>query len=107
MKLLVYPPAFGELNGSPFCVKALALLQMSGLDFETEIIDDPRKQPKGKLPVLHDEGTVIPDSSLIRVHLEQKYGLDFDAGLDPRQKAESHAIVRMLEEGLYFLIVAS
>lgn len=88
MKLIVYPPAFGELNGSPFCVKSLAMLNMSGLDFDAEVIDDPRQQPKGKLPVLHDGGQVVPDSDLIRDHLEKTYSIDFDQGLTQQQRAE-------------------
>lgn len=107
LKLLVYPPAFGELNGSPFVTKALCLLHMAGQPFEVEITPDPRKQPKRKLPVLQDGDQVIPDSDQIRDHLEHKFGIDFDAGLDDRQRAQSRMIIRAVEEHLYFAVLAS
>lgn len=107
MKLIVYPPAFGEINGSPFCVKAMCLMQLSGLAYDLEIQADPRKQPKGKLPVLVDGEMVIPDSDMIREHLQARHGVDFDDGLDAGQTAASRMIIRAVEEHLYFLIVAN
>src|SRR4051812_24609446 len=41
-----------------------------------------RKAPKGKLPYIDDDGTIVADSTFIRLHLERKHGIDFDAGLD-------------------------
>ena len=107
MKLIVYPPAFGEINGSPFCVKAMCLMQLSGLEYDLEVLADPRKQPKGKLPVLVDGNEVIPDSDMIRDHLQARHGIEFDQGLDDGQKAASRMIIRAVEEHLYFLIVAN
>lgn len=106
MNLIVYPPAYGELNASPFCVKAMALLQMSGLDHAITTLADPRKQPYGKLPVLRDGDQVVPDSDGIRDYLETRYGCDFDAGLSDDQKAVSRMVIRALEEHLYFAILS-
>ena len=34
----------------------------------------------------------IPDSTFIRWHLEKKYGIDFDRGLDARDRATAWAL---------------
>ncbi len=54
LKLMTYKPAFGEPSASPFCTKAICLLNMSGLDWKPEYTSDPRKAPMAKLPVLRD-----------------------------------------------------
>lgn len=105
LKLVVYPALFGEPSASPFCVKAMGLLKLAGLSYSIEATDDPRKAPKAKLPVLQDSGAVIADSDQIRDHIEKTLGLDFDEGLDPAQQAVSRAVIRMMEEHLYFAIV--
>lgn len=107
MKLTVYPPGFGEISGSPFAVKAIALMEMSGQAYELDVNPDPRKSPKKKWPVLTDGAQVIPDSDQIREHLEVKYGVDFDAGLSAEQKAVSRMVIRTFEENVYFAIMAS
>ncbi len=106
MKLIVFRPAFGEMSGSPFCVKAACMLKLAGVDWEVSYLDDPRKMPKAKLPVLDDNGTLIPDSDQIRDYLEQRTGIDFDAGLTPSQRATGRAVIRMVEEHLYFAVLS-
>lgn len=102
IQLLTFPPAFGLFSSSPFCVKAAYLLNMSGLPWEPEETTDPRKMPFGKLPVIRtDDGKLIADTAQIRAHLEG-LGHDFDAGLSPKERAQAHAITRMVEEHLYF-----
>lgn len=102
--LITYPPSFGETAASPFCVKAIWLLNMSGQNWQREDTADPRKMPKQKLPAIRVDGKVIPDSDNIRAHLEAQ-GADFDAGLSDMEKAISRAFIRMAEEHLYFHIV--
>ena len=107
LELQIYPPGFGEVTGSPFATKALCLLELAGLDYTTKVTPDPRRAPKKKLPVLHDDDMVIPDSDQIRDHLETNYKADFDKGLSASEKAVSRSIVRMVEEHLYFAIVST
>ncbi len=102
--LLTYPASFGAPAASPFCVKAIWLLDMSGQSWAREDLADPRKMPHQKLPAIRDNGTIIPDSDNIRAHLEQ-LGADFDAGLSDMEKATSRAFIRMAEEHMYFHIV--
>lgn len=100
-----FPAARGEPSMSPFCVKAMCLLRMAGLEWRADFEADVRKAPKAKFPVLIDGAETIADSAAIRAHLEAKAGVDFDAGLDARDLALSHALVRMAEEHLYFIVL--
>jgi glutathione S-transferase len=60
-----------------------------------------------KLPVLKDDGEIIADSFFIQNHLMTKYAFDLDSGLDPNQRAHSHALVRMFEEHVYFIALVN
>ncbi|NMD06482.1 MAG: glutathione S-transferase family protein [Phyllobacteriaceae bacterium] len=102
LKLNVFGPYFGLPDGSPFCIKALMLLKMSGLPFEAVKMSFS-KAPKGKAPYLDDNGTIIADSHFIMRHLEQAHGINFSGGHSPEKLAQGWAIARMLEEHLYFL----
>jgi glutathione S-transferase len=105
IKLYQFPPAFGVPNASPFCIKAGILLKMAGLDYENIVSANPSKGPKGKLPAIEDNGKTIGDSELIRLHIERQYGIDFDKGLDARERALAHAFARLLEERTYWAMV--
>lgn len=107
IKLFQFPAAFGLSSLSPFCVKAEILLKMAGLKYESVVTGDPRRGPKGKLPAIEDDGVLIGDSEAIRQHLERKYAVDFDAGLDEPARAVAHALLRMLEERTYWVGVYS
>lgn len=102
LTLIKFAPAFGLPDPSPFGIKAELLLKMSGLPYSVEISGNPRKGPKGKLPALRDGDALIGDSEFIRKHLEFAYGIDFDQGLGPLQRARAHAFARMLEERTYW-----
>ncbi len=104
--LLVFPPAFGLATASPFAHKAMLLLNMAGLSYEVKI-GNPMRAPKGKLPVLIDHGAVVPDSGFIRLHIEQKYGFDFDRGLTAAQRGSARALGALLEDRLYWVLVYS
>ena len=65
-ELLVFRPAFGEPTGSPFCVKAMCLLALAEAEWRPVVVNDPRRMPHGKLPVLRDGERLIPDSEAIR-----------------------------------------
>ncbi|APX13261.1 glutathione S-transferase family protein [Tateyamaria omphalii] len=104
LTLVTYPPAFGQPSGSPFCVKALYLLNLSGLPWQRKDTADPRNWPKGKLPALWVDDEIIGDSDNIRTWLEER-GAHFDAGLSDLDRATSRAFIRMAEEHMYFHIV--
>ena len=103
--LQVFGPGFGLPDPSPFCMKADILLQMSGLPHERKI-GNMRRAPKGKLPLIIDAGEIVADSTFIRLHLERKYGIDFDKGLTPEQRGIAWAVEKMLEDHLYWFVVS-
>ena len=104
--LYTFGPNFGLPDPSPFCMKALVLLKMAGLEFKTRTVD-LRKAPKGKGPYMDDDGTMVPDTTFIRMHLETKYGIDFDQGLNDRERASAWAFEKLCEDNLYWAVVHS
>lgn len=102
--LFTYAPAFGQPASSPFCVKAIYLLNLSGALWKREDQSDPRKFPLGKLPAIRSGETTVGDSDAIRDHLAEM-GHDVDAHLSTREKADARAFTRMAEEHLYFHLV--
>ncbi len=94
-----FGPGFGLPEVSPFVTKTEVQFKMAGLAYTKER-SRPDASPKGQLPFISDDGTLIADSTFIRAHLEKKYGVDFDAGLDGRQRAEAWALERMIENHL-------
>jgi glutathione S-transferase len=103
--LHTFGPAFGLPDPSPFVTKVELLLKMAGLAYRSEI-GSLRRAPKGKLPYIDDDGTQIADSTFIRLHLEQKYGFDFDAGLTPAERGAAWAFEKLCEDHLYWGLVA-
>ncbi len=105
IKLHQFPKNKMTWNFSPYCLKLETYLRMTGQPFETVTTFDPRKAPKGKLPYIEDEGTAIPDSSLVIEYLKKKYGDKLDASLSTGEKAQIHAVKRMMETGLILPIL--
>jgi hypothetical protein len=91
--LYTFGPYFGLPDASPFVTKAMLLLKFAALSM-------------AKIAAGLD-GMIVADSTFIRLHIENKYGFDFDAGLDAGQKATAWAIEKMCEEHLYFAFVAT
>ena len=99
-----FGPFLGTPDPSPFVIKTMMLLTLARLPYRL-VQGNPLKAPKRFLPYIIDAGEVVSDSTLIRRHLERKYGVDFDAGLRPQQKAVSWALERMCEDHLYFAML--
>ena len=95
---------FGLPDASPFCVKAEMLLKIAGLDYAADT-GGFNKAPKGKQPYINDDGELIADSTFIRLHIEEKYGFDFDTGLDAKSAAIAWAAEKMCEDHLYWAII--
>jgi glutathione S-transferase len=94
-------PMFGLPHASPFVMKAEILLKMSGLPYRNEEAN-LRKAPKGKMPWIEEDGKLIADSAFIRMHLEEKHGIDFSGGYGMRELAVGWALEKMLEEHVYW-----
>jgi glutathione S-transferase len=102
--LYTFGPMFGLPDPSPFVMKAELLLKMSGLSYRC-IASGLRGAPKGKLPFIEDGGTKLADSTFIRLHLEQRYGVNFDAHLSTEQQGVAWACEKMLEDHLYWAVL--
>lgn len=102
--LHTFGPSFGLPDPSPFVTKAAMLLKLAGLEYETRT-GGFRGAPKGKLPYIREGDTVVADSTLIRLYLEQKHGVDFDHGLGARERGIGWAVEKMLEDHFYWVIV--
>ena len=98
LTLISFPPTLGEPSNSPFCVKAMILLEMSGLDWQPRFVPMP-EGPYGKLPVLETPQGVVPDSALIQKWLETQ-GADFFPGFDTAARGMALAVMRMAEDSL-------
>ena len=96
--------AFGLPDPSPFVIKTELHLRMAGLEYR-KMRADPRKGPRGKIPWMDDAGVIVPDSTLIRKHIETTHGFDFDTSLSPEQKGVAWSVEKMMEDHLYWLIV--
>ena len=97
--LYAFGPAFGLPEASPYVTKTEIQLKMAGLPYRKDLAGFAAA-PKGKLPYIEDAGEIVADSTFIRAHLEWKYRVDLDAGLEDRQRAEAWAIERLIEDHL-------
>jgi glutathione S-transferase len=107
LTLVTLGGAFGLQNVSPFCLKAEMLMTHMGLDYTMEVQADPRKAPKGKLPYLLADGQVIADSELIVEYLDGITQGGVYGGLSAKDRAVGVALSRLVDDHLYWLMVAS
>ena len=94
---------FGLPEISPYVTKTEVQLKMAGLGY-VKATAHPQEAPKGQVPFIEHEGERIGDSTFIRLHLEDAFGLDFDEGLDARQRAEAWAVERLAENHLCWAV---
>lgn len=95
---------FGLPEVSPYVTKTEVHLRLAGLPYVKEA-SAPQFSPKGQLPWMDDEGELIADSHFIRLHLERKYGIDFDEGLCVVERAQAWAIERMVENQFAWTLI--
>lgn len=108
IRLFVFPPLMkGTPNPGPFCIKLETALRLAGVVHEIRHAGTPSEGPKGKIPFVEIDGERIGDSTLILERLKDERGVDLDASLSPRERAQSHALQRMIEERLYSVLVYS
>ncbi len=95
---------FGLPEVSPYVTKTEVQLKMAELPYR-KLTASPQESPKGQVPFVDVGGERIADSHFIRAYLEQTYGVDFDRGLNARERAEAWAIERMVENHLSWTLV--
>ncbi|HET6467887.1 MAG TPA: glutathione S-transferase family protein [Geminicoccaceae bacterium] len=106
MTLFQFPAVWGR-NPSPFALKLETWLKLAGIPYQVRETTSFGRAPKGKVPYIEDAGRLIGDSTLIIAHLKATRGIDPDAGLDDRERAEALALQRLFEDHLYFVMVWS
>lgn len=104
LTLYTFGPMFGLPDPSPFCVKGELLLKIAGLDYKLDH-KGFGKAPKGKQPYLDDGGTLVADTTFIRMHLEQSRSIDFDKGLSPAERGTAWAIEKLCEDHIYWALI--
>jgi pyrimidodiazepine synthase len=90
----------------PYCVRVRIVLAEKELEWETVAVDlDDRpawiyqKNPLGRVPVLEDDGLVLPESLVIMAYLDERYP---EPALLPEDAAE-RALARLLVERFHRL----
>jgi glutathione S-transferase len=108
IRLYGFSPLWGLSDLSPFVMKVEVYLRLTKIPYETVPFSGEAffQAPKGKYPCIVDGNEKIADSNFIIDHLKKKYGNTLDAKLGPTERAAGHAIKRMLEENLYWVLVA-
>ncbi|SHH65666.1 glutathione S-transferase family protein [Marivita hallyeonensis] len=99
LTLITFPEGLDEPCLSPFCLKSMIQLEMSGQDWTPEYTGNPAAGPLNRLPALRTPEGVIPESAFIQAYLEGK-GADFYPGMSARRRAQGQALIRMIEEHL-------
>lgn len=94
----------GLPDPSSFVTKVHLLLKMANISFKPTSSGFD-KAPKGKVPYINDNGTLVGDSTLIRFYLEEKYKIDFNKDLNDEQRSITWAFEKMLDEQFYFIMV--
>jgi glutathione S-transferase len=97
------PAAFGISDVSPFCLKLESYLRMAGVPYTPKVAFG--KAPKGKIPFIEDDGSLLGDSQFIIEHLKRKHGDTLDAKLSAEDVAKGHLVRRTLEDSLYWVIL--
>ena len=91
--------AFGLPEASPYVTKTDVHLKLAGLEYKKQAAM-PMESPKGQVPFILDGGEAIADSAFIRFYIEQKYGVDLDAGLNPQERAVAMSAESLCEQYL-------
>ena len=99
LTLHTYYPAMENPSASPFCVKAMILLNLAGVEWQPHWMHDPRKTVYGKLPVVDGPKGVVKDSNFLIDWLEAE-GHDMFPGLDAKNLASAWALIRLTEHSL-------
>lgn len=105
IKLYQFGPIAGRESASPFCVK----LRYKRLPFEAVNLASPAQakkyNPRGKLPVLGYDGTLILDSSDVVRYIEQRHPEPRLYPENQRERAQALLLEDWADESLYWHVV--
>ncbi|MDO8290594.1 MAG: glutathione S-transferase family protein [Parvibaculum sp.] len=108
IRIFIFEPLLaGTPNPGPFCIKLETALRLAGIPYETSYTTNPSQGPKLKVPFAEIDGRRMGDSTLILNHLKSVVRFDLDVKLSPAERGQSHALQRLIEERLYFVVLYS
>uniref|UniRef100_A0A1B6MCY9 Failed axon connections n=1 Tax=Graphocephala atropunctata TaxID=36148 RepID=A0A1B6MCY9_9HEMI len=90
---------------SPYCLKVETWLRLAGLKYENVDHKMKYRSKKGQLPFIELNGEEVADSSVIIKELGQQFTKDLDIILDNSQKNVSHAMISMIENHLFWVVM--
>lgn len=106
VRIVGMKPVWGLRSPSPFCLKLETWLRIAGIPYDSIGLSKPPQSKTGKVPyMLLDDGTTLADSNVIIRTLARERGIALDPERLPEEQARDHAILRMVEESLYFAAV--
>ena len=84
----------------PYCARARIVLAEKDIPYEPVVIDLSdrpawiyEKNPSGKVPVLEEDGWVLPESAVIAEYLEERFPERALLPLDPAERAVARLLV--------------
>jgi stringent starvation protein A len=93
-----------DADRCPYCARVRIVLAEKGLEYEPVFVDlDERpawiydKNPLGKVPVLEEDGLVLPESAVIMEYLEERYPEPPLWPADAAQRAEGRLLVERFD----------
>ncbi|XP_069128067.1 failed axon connections homolog [Argopecten irradians] len=91
---------------TPFAIKLETYFRMEGIPYEVEHSWSRTAKKTGKVPFIEYNGEEIPDSEFILEFLSKEKNLDLTKGLTQEQIGIGRAFQKMVEEDLYWCLVA-
>jgi glutathione S-transferase len=109
IQLYQFGPVGDQESASPFCVKVQRAMRYKRIPFDVINATSPRQvrklNPRGKLPVMVDDGVKLADSSDIIRHLETRHPAPRLYPQDPRTRATALMLEDWADESLYWHVV--
>lgn len=104
LQLFAYPELFGIPDNNPFGLKVDTFLRLNKVPYQLNHILDTSDAPRGQLPYIEHNGTIITDSNRIIDYISTEYQLGNDNSLTDQQRALHSLIVSMLDNHLYWVM---
>lgn len=109
IQLYQFAPLGDQESASPFCVKVQRAMRYKRIPFDVINATSPMQvrklNPRGKLPVMIDDGVKLVDSSDIIRHLETRHPEPRLYPQDPRTRAIALMLEDWADESLYWHVV--
>jgi glutathione S-transferase len=96
-----------DADRCPYCARVRIVLAEKGLEYETVVIDLSSRpdwlyelNPLGKVPVIEEDGLILPESAVIMEYLDERYTEPALLPPDPADRAVARLQVRRFDTNL-------